>query len=72
MIGCDVCDDNRWMLLDEEEEIGFIYGPCPKCCWLPRAPASLPAPVDALVFVSDSKRIRLGVEYEWAQHGPAW
>ena len=69
---CDICDDIRWLLLDEEEGVGFVYGPCPKCSWLPRAQSSIPAPVDALAFVSDTKRIALGEEHEWQTHGPAW
>ena len=64
---CDICDDTRWVLLDDEH--GFVYGPCPKCCYAPRAQASIPAPVDALAFVSHSKRIALGEDEAWRQHG---
>lgn len=69
---CDWCDDNRWVLLEHEDGVGFVYGPCPKCSWLPRALPPIPAPVDALAFISDSKRIALGEEREWQMHGPAW
>ena len=65
---CDWCDGTRWALLDEEQEIGFIYGPCSKCSWLPRAQPAIPAPIDALVFLSDSVRIRLGEDRAWRQH----
>ena len=65
---CDLCEDNRWVLLEHEEGVGFVYGPCPKCSWLPRAQSSIPAPVDALAFVSHSKRIALGEDEAWRQH----
>ena len=60
---CDICDDYEWVLLDDEH--GFVYGPCPKCSWLPRALAPIPAPVDVLAFLSDSKRIQLGEDAAW-------
>ena len=65
---CDWCDGTRWALLDEEQEVGFIYGPCPKCSWLPRAQPPIPAPVGSLKFVSNRRRIRLGEDAAWRQH----
>ena len=63
---CDWCDGIRWVLLDDEH--GFVYAPCPKCNWLPWAAPPIPAPVDALAFVSDSKRIALGEDAAWRQY----
>ena len=71
-MGCDWCGNTRWLLLDEEEGVGFIYAPCPKCSYPHRAQLSIPAPVDVLAFVSDRKRIVLGEEHDWQMHGPAW
>lgn len=70
-MGCNWCDNTGWELLDEEEGVGFVYGNCRKCCW-PRWLEPIPAPVDALAFVSERKRIMLGEEREWQMHGPAW
>lgn len=67
-MGCDLCDGTRWVLLDEQREVGFVYAPCPKCCYLRRALPPIPAPVDALAFVSDSKRIALGEDEAWRLH----
>lgn len=67
-MGCDWCDDTRWRLLDHESGVGFVYAPCPKCSWLPRTLPPILAPVDALAFISDSKRITLGEEEAWRQH----
>ena len=69
---CDWCDDTRWLLLEHEPGVGFVYAPCPKCCWPHRAQAPIPAPVDALAFVSNSKRSALGEDHDWQMHGPAW
>ena len=65
---CDWCDGTRWVVFDEEQEVGFIYGPCPKCSWSHRALPPIPAPVDALAFVSDCKRIALGEDAAWRQY----
>ena len=66
---CNWCDDTHWIMLDyEKESHGFVYAPCPKCCYSPRAQAPIPAPVDALAFVSDSKRIALGEDEAWRQY----
>jgi len=63
---CEICDDTRWILLDDEHE--FVYAPCSKCSWLLRALAPIPAPVDALAFLSDSKRITLGEDEAWRRY----
>jgi len=63
---CDICDDTHWVLLDDEH--GFVYAPCPKCCYPHRVQAPIPAPVDALAFVSDSKRTALGEDEAWRQY----
>lgn len=65
---CDWCDDTRWVLLDHENGVGFAYAPCPKCSWPHRAQLPIPAPVDALLFMSDSKRIALGEDAAWRQY----
>ena len=67
-MGCAICDDTHWVLLDHEEGVGFVYGPCPKCSWPHRASPPIPAPVDALAFVSNNKRIELGADAAWRQH----
>jgi len=70
---CDWCDGRTWLLDEYEPGVGFTYKPCPKCSWPHRVLSPIPAPVDGLEFgVSDTARIRLGEEHEWAQHGPAW
>jgi len=69
---CELCDDTRWLLLDEEQEVGFVYGPCPKCSWLPRALPPIPAPIDALLLMGDSKRIAQGEDEAWRQHAEDW
>ena len=63
---CDSCDDSRWVLLDDEH--GFVYAPCPKCNYPPRPLPPIPAPVDALAFISDSRRIALGEDEAWRQY----
>ena len=66
---CDICHDTGWVVLEyEEESNGFVYGNCPKCCWVARPLPPIPAPVDALVFYSDSERIALGQDEAWRQH----
>lgn len=68
-VACDWCDDTCWIMRDyEKESHGFIYAPCPKCSWLPRAQPSIPAPVDVLALMSESKRIALGEDEAWRQH----
>lgn len=62
---CDICDDSGWVLLGVEEHVGFVYAPCPKCCYPPRAQTPIPAPVDVLALASDSKRIALGEDEAW-------
>ena len=71
-MGCDWCDDTRWVVLEyEKESHGFVYGPCPKCCYPPRAQSPIPAPVDALAFISDTKRIALGEDEAWRRYAEA-
>jgi len=69
---CDWCNGHEWLLDEYEEGVGFVEVACWKCNWPHRPPDPIPAPVDALAFVSDSKRIVLGEKEAWAQHGPAW
>ena len=72
---CDWCDDRSWVAPDYEEGAGWVDVPCPKCNWVRRALAPIPAPLDGMGMrfgISDSVRIQLGIEFEWARHGPAW
>jgi len=72
---CDWCDNRGWVAPDYEREVGFVDTPCPKCQWPRRALPPIPAPLDGMGMrfgISDSDRIQLGIEYEWAKHGPAW
>jgi len=75
MMQCDLCGDSSWIAPEYEEEVGFVDTPCPKCQWPRRALPPIPAPLDGMGMkfgISDSDRIQLGIEYEWAKHGPAW
>ena len=65
---CDWCNGHEWLLDEYEEGVGFAYKPCPKCLWSHRALPPIPAPVDALVFLSDTKRIALGEDAAWRQY----
>lgn len=67
-MGCDWCDDTSWVLLEHEEGVGFAYAPCSKCCYPHRTQPPIPAPVDALAFMSNTKRIALGEDEAWWQH----
>ena len=65
---CDWCNGHEWLLDECEEGVGFTYKPCPKCLWSHRPLPPIPAPVDALAFLSDNKRIELGEEAAWRQY----
>lgn len=69
LVQCDWCGNTGWIVLDyEEEDGGFAYGNCPKCRWVARLQPPIPAPMDALAFVSDKKRIALGEDEAWRQY----
>ena len=72
---CDWCDGSGWLAPEYEEGVGFVDEPCPKCNWPLRALPPIPAPLDGMGMkfgISDSERIQLGIDYEWAKRGPAW
>jgi len=72
---CDWCNDRGWVAPDYEEVAGWVDVPCPKCNWVRMALPPIPAPLDGMGMkfgISDSVRIQLGIEFEWAKHGPAW
>lgn len=69
---CELCGGPGWLPSEYERGVGWVDVRCPQCNWWPRALPPIPAPVDVLAFVSDSKRIVLGEEHEWQTHGPAW
>lgn len=71
-MGCEICDGLGWLPSVHERGVGWVDVRCPKCNYSHRALPPIPAPVDALILLSDKKRIQLGEEHEWAQHGPAW
>ena len=67
-MSCQLCGGDEWITEYEEEVGGFVDIPCPECQWPRRPSAPIPAPVDALAFVSDSKRIALGEDEAWRQY----
>jgi len=65
---CELCGGIGWLPSRHERGIGWVDVRCPKCNWLPRAQPPIPAPIDALVLMGDSKRIALGEDEAWRQH----
>lgn len=68
---CDLCAGIGWLPSEHEKGVGWVDVRCPKCNWWPWVQSPIPAPVDALAFVSDRKRIALGEDEAWRQHAKA-
>lgn len=68
-MGCYRCHFTGYILeYDETCGPGYVESPCLICNWPARARPPIPAPVDVLAFVSNSKRIVLGEDAAWWQH----
>ena len=68
-MGCYRCHFTGYVLeYDKTCGPGYVEAPCLACNWPCKVLPPIPAPVDALAFLSDSKRIALGEDEAWREY----